>query len=239
MKSLIWKEARQQMAWFLVTLALATWVWFRAANVWDQLVRSMNESTLWSLAPPLVYAFALAQLQFGRDGDSRHFGLLVHRAQGARGYFASKVIVGVVALASVIVLPVAIWAVAMSLTDPDAILIHWSRAPQAWLLCVPSLLVYAVGVLSTQLRRGAFARWACASSGATGAFMVMWPLSALLGPGRVVVLAWVGLDVLLALAVLWLARSLLLGGRDRDLGLRDPQLARISVVASPIRLPDP
>src|SRR6185295_10734871 len=162
MKSLFWKEARQQLAWFLVALVTSTWVWFRAANVWGQLVRSMNETALWSLVVPLLYAFALAQLQFGRDGDTRRFGLLVHRAGGARSYFASKVIVGVVALAGVVVLPMTTWAVAMSSSDPDAMLIHWIRLPQAWLFCVPTLLVYSIGVLSTQLRRGVFLRWGIA-----------------------------------------------------------------------------
>ena len=237
MKSLIWKEVRQQLAWFLVAVVLGTWIWFRAANVWDQLVRPVNETGLWGIAVPLFYAFTLAQLQFGRDGDARQFGLLVHRAGGARGYFAAKVIVGVSALAGVIALPVTVWAVTMSLDDPDAILIHWSRLPQTWLFCVPTLLVYAIGVLSTQLRRGVVLRWVTASFGITGAFLVMWPLVLLTGPGEIAVYAWVGLDVLVALAVLWLARSLLLSGRDRDLPLRDGQLAGVAALAFLVLLP--
>src|SRR4029453_7697704 len=63
MKSLIWKEVRQQLVWLLVALAVALWLWFRAASVWDQLVRTPNETALWSLAIPLLYAFALAQLR--------------------------------------------------------------------------------------------------------------------------------------------------------------------------------
>jgi hypothetical protein len=55
--------------------------------------------------------------------------------------------------------------------------------------------------------------------------------------GRVVVLAWVSLDVLVAFAVLWLARSLLLGGRDRDLQLRDRQLVGVAAIAFFILLP--
>jgi hypothetical protein len=237
MRSLIWKEVRQQLGWLFVALALAAWLWFRAASVWDQLVRAPNETALWSLAIPLLYAFALAQLQFGRDGDSRHFGLLVHRRSGARGYFASKLVVGLAALATVVVLPVAIWALAMSLSDPDALLIRWVRVPQVGLLCVPALLVYALGVLSTQLRRGALMRWGVAIVGLLGAFLVAWPLTMVLGMGRAWVYAWVGVDLLLAAAVLWLARSLLLAGRDRDLALRDRQLAGVAVVAFLFLLP--
>src|SRR6187402_336265 len=103
MKSLIWKETRQQLAWFLVALVGSTWIWFRAGSVWEQLVIPPNEVAFWSLVCPLLYAFVLAQLQFGRDGDTRRFGLLVHRRQGPRGYFASKVIVGVAALLGVAV----------------------------------------------------------------------------------------------------------------------------------------
>ena len=223
MKSLIWKEVRQQLGWFLVAVSVSTWVWFRAANVWDNLVRGQDE--IWILAFPLVYAFALAQMQFGRDGDTRHFGLLVHRGQGVRGYFAAKVIVGVTALLGLIVLPMTIWAVTMRLSDPDASLIRWTRIPEYSLYCVPVLIVYAVGVLSTQLRRGAFVRWGCAACGMFGSFLVAWPLSSMSLP------TWVGLEVLLAAGVLWLARSLLFGGRDRDLPLRSGQLAGIALVA--------
>lgn len=237
MKSLIWKEARQQLVWFLVALAFATLIWFRVGNVWDQLVRPVNETMLLSLAVPLLYAFTLAQLQFGRDDDTRHFGLLVHRAQGARGYFASKVIVGVAALAGLIVLPVSIWAVAQGLTDADALLIHWSRVPAAWLVCLPSVVVYAIGVVSTQLRRGAFLRWGCAICGIFGSFLIAGPLGMVVTPGPAWRFVWVVVALLLAAAVLWLARSLLLGGRDRDLPLRDRHLAGIALVAFLVLLP--
>ena len=149
MKSLIWKEARQQLVWLFVTLSLATQMWFGMGDVWKQLVLPIGEGFLVFLLWPLVYAFALAQLQFGRDGDERQFGQLVHRGLGARGYFASKVIVGCGAVACVIVLPVTIWALVKSVSDPDAILIRWVRVPQVWLMCVPAYSTYAIGVLST------------------------------------------------------------------------------------------
>ena len=185
MRSLIWKEARQQLPWLFGALVLATLLWFKLGTVWDQLVRPVNETGLWILIFPLAFAFVIAQWQFGRDGDMRQFGLLVHRRQGARGYFASKVIVGVAGLACVIVLPVLVWTLAMSLADPDASLIHWVRVPQGCLICVPALLVYVMGVLSTQLRRGALLRWGVAICGIFAAFVLAWPLSGLLGPARI------------------------------------------------------
>src|SRR5258708_18467985 len=154
MKALIWKEARQQLVWFLVALSLATQLWFGMGDVWKQLVLPPGENPLVFLLWPLVYAAALAQLQFGRDGDERRFGQLVHRARGVKGYFASKVIVGCMALVCVIVLPVTIWALVKSVADPDGVLIRWVRLPQLFLYCVPAFATYAMSVLSTQLRRG-------------------------------------------------------------------------------------
>ncbi len=237
MKSLIWKEARQELVQLTVALVFSTAVWFGAANVWDQLVRGVSENLLLFVTLPLAYAFVLAQVQFGRDGDTRRFGLLLHRRQGARGYFASKVIVGVGALACVIVLPMTLWALAMSRLDPDAALIRWVRVPQSFLFCVPALLVYAMGVLSTQLRRGALVRWGVAICGVFGAFLLVFPLAVLLEPGREWLFVWIGSDLLLAGAVLWLARSLLLAGRDRDLPLRDRQLVGFALVVFLVLLP--
>ena len=239
MKSLIWKEARQQLVWLFVALSLATQMWFGMGDVWKQLVLPIGEGFLVFLLWPLVYAFALAQLQFGRDGDERQFGQLVHRGLGARGYFASKVIVGCGAVACVIVLPVTIWALVKSVSDPDAILIRWVRVPQVWLMCVPAYSTYAIGVLSTQLRRGALARWVLAVCGIFGAFVLYKPLMTLFtadDPARAPL--WAGAsNVLTALLVLWLARSLLLAGRDHDLGLRERHLVGLAALLFVVALP--
>ncbi len=239
MKSLIWKEARQQLVWLFVALSLATQMWFGMGDVWKQLVLPIGEGFLVFLLWPLVYAFALAQLQFGRDGDERRFGQLVHRGRGARGYFASKVIVGCAAVACVIVLPVSVWALVKSASDPDAILIRWVRVPQIILYCVPAFVCYAVGVLSTQLRRGWEARWSMAICGIFSSFILFMPMLGLFrGGDPSLASVWGALsNVLTAALVLWLARSLLLAGRDRDLVLRDRHLVGLAVVAMLLVLP--
>jgi hypothetical protein len=239
MRALIWKEARQQLVWLFVALSLATQMWFGMGDVWKQFVLPLGEGFLVFLVWPLVYAFALAQLQFGRDGDERRFGQLVHRGQGARGYFASKVIVGCAAVACVIVLPVTVWALVKSVSDPDANLIRWVRVPHVWLMCVPAFSTYAVGVFSTQLRRGAFVRWGLALCGIFGAFVLYKPLVSLFrsdDPASAPL--WAGAsNILSALLVLWLARSMLLAGRDHDLALRERHLVGVAVLLFVVALP--
>ncbi len=239
MKSLIWKEARQQLVWLFVALSLATQMWFGMGDVWKQLVLPLGEGFLVFLVWPLVYAFALAQLQFGRDGDERRFSQLVHRGRGARGYFASKVIVGCAAVACVIVLPVTVWALVKSASDPDASLIRWVRVPQTILYCVPAIVAYAIGVLSTQLRRGWEARWSLAICGIFSSFILFMPLLGLFDSRDPSVASLWGAvsNVLTAALVLWLARSMFLAGRDRDLGLRDRHLVGLAVAMVVLVLP--
>src|SRR5260221_677141 len=84
MKALIWKEARQQLVWFLVALSLATQLWFGMGDVWKQLVLPPGENPLVFLLWPLVYAAALAQLQFGRAADGTLPGPPVDRCRLGR-----------------------------------------------------------------------------------------------------------------------------------------------------------
>ena len=218
MRTLLSKELRQVLpAHVLLSLLFALFWWLTTTP--EDLVAlqgsGLRERHLLIGGVYLIEGLVLGFAQFGAERWNRTEAYLVHRGTGVGGAFAAKLVAGLVALAVLVVAPLALWLAAQLASGgwiEGAPLAHLGHALGVATTCLGG---YAVGAFATQLR-GTWSQRVCLGvlAGCTVLYAAKIGADPVEALGQASLARFVAVQAVLAVAVLAVAFGLFRSGED-------------------------